>query len=99
MARIFRTFELVRKGDRMIEDLNRAIKESGVPRWYPYEDRWRWMRVLYMQGRATAELLEIFLARLGAHTPYTLCTLQDLNARSGVEIVCPVLRETGVFDV
>jgi hypothetical protein len=54
---------------------------------------------MYMQGKATPQLLRTFLSRLSAHTPYTLCTLQDLNVRSGVEIVCPVLRDTGVFDL
>ncbi|ABB39926.1 hypothetical protein Dde_3132 [Oleidesulfovibrio alaskensis G20] len=99
MCQIIRTFELVRQGDMVIEDIVTAVKVSGVPRWYPFEERWRWMRLMYMQGKATPQLLRTFLSRLSAHTPYTLCTLQDLNVRSGVEIVCPVLRDTGVFDL
>lgn len=92
-------FLLLRRGDLAVEAMDVAVAQTGVVRCYPYRDRWRWLRRLYMEGRASPALLRAFTARLGRHTPHSLKTLMELHLRSGVDLVCPVVNERGYFDI
>ncbi|GFM36935.1 hypothetical protein [Desulfovibrio psychrotolerans] len=94
-----RDFMVLRQGDLAVEAMDRAIAKAGVSRCYPYRDRWKWLRRLYLQGRASPALLRAFTARLSRHTPQSLRTLMDLHLRSGVDLVCPVMDERGCFDI
>ncbi|UZP65850.1 hypothetical protein N1030_09425 [Desulfovibrio mangrovi] len=92
-------FMVLRQGDLAVEAMDRAVSMTGLGRCYPYRDRWKWLRRLYMQGRASPALLRAFTARLSRHTPHSLQTLMDLHLRSGVDLVCPVMDEQGHFDI
>lgn len=92
-------FMVLRQGDMVVEAMDRAVSDIGGGRCYPYRDRWKWLRRLYLQGRASPALLMSFTARLSRHTPHSLRTLMDLHLRSGVDLVCPVMDERGHFDI
>lgn len=92
-------FTLIRQGDLIVEAMDTAVHSAGVIHCYPYAERWRWLRRLYLQGRATPALLNAFTARLSRHTPHSLKTLMDLHQRSGLDLVCPVMDDQGYFDL
>lgn len=92
-------FMLLRSGDLAVESMDNAIRMAGITRYYPYKERWKWLRRLYMQRRAAPALLRAYTARLSRHTPHSLRTLMELHLRSGVDIVCPVMNEKGYFDL
>ena len=92
-------FSVLRQGDMAVERMDGAVSGAGLQCCYPYADRWRWLRSLYMQGRASPALLRAFTARLSRHTPHSLKTLMELHLRSGVDIVTPIMDERGRFDL
>ena len=90
-------FAILRQGDLAVERMDGAMARADIIHCYPYKDRWRWLRSLYLQGRASPALLRAFTARLSRHTPHSLKTLMELHMRSGVDIVAPTIDEHGNF--